>query len=56
MSMVDITPPGVTYDASVVGLDYADMRNRAGEAFFSSLGVDLEPDPGITEGVIPFRV
>ncbi len=56
MTMVDVVQPGETYNASVVGLDYSDLRNRAGEAFFSSLGVDLEPDPLIQEGVIPFRL
>ncbi len=41
---------------SVEGLSYSELRDRAGEAFFASLGVDLEPSPDVVEETRTFRL
>lgn len=38
------------------GLSYSELRDRAGEAFFASLGVDLEPSPDVIEETRTFRL
>jgi hypothetical protein len=46
MTSVDVLAPDAGHDKTTTGLSYSELRNRASEAFYASVGVDLEAQEG----------